>query len=142
MRLLVAALMLVLPLTCLATDPAVHPLKGQSATTQAQDEAHCHSRSVEASGFDPGEQPTAPSPAPVAGSGARAKGAVVGAAVGAITDNDVDEAAAKGAVAGGIVQRRRNRAATSEAQARNDAGSDAYAAARRACLGERGYRVD
>jgi hypothetical protein len=130
------------------TDPKVHPEKDQDAATQQADETACRSSAVAASGFDPAT--AAPvekaEPAPVAGSGARVRGAAAGATVAAIGDNDTSDGAAKGAVAGGMAQRRRNRAAAAQqnqsAQQQRAAQQASFDAARKACLGERGYRVD
>ena len=140
MAILAVALAIALPAH--AVDPAVHPGKGQDAATQDADEAACHASAVTASGFDPTQPATVAQPAPVTGSGARVRGAAAGAAVGAIGGNDVGDAAAKGAVVGGVAQRRRNRAAAAQQEQKAKAGADAYAAARKACLAERGYTVD
>ena len=124
---------------------AATPAKGQTADQQKNDEAQCSTQAVQQSGYDPANPPTtaAAQPAPVTGSGTRARGAAAGAAVGAIGGNDVGNAAAKGAVVGGVAQRNRNRNAAAdqnEAAAQNQqAGATAYQNARKACLQGRGY---
>jgi len=125
----------------------VYPAKGQAPEQQQADEVECSAWAAKNSGYDPAHPPvaTAAQPAPVAGSGARVRGAAAGATVGAIGGNDVGNAAAKGAVAGGIVRRNRSRAAASQANQQaaeaQKAGQAAYANARAACLEGRGYSV-
>jgi hypothetical protein len=117
----------------------------KTAEQQQNDEAQCSAQAVQQSGYDPANPPStaAAQPAPVTGSGTRAKGAAAGAAVGAIGGNDVGNAAAKGAVVGGVAQRNRNRNAAADqnaAAAQNQqAGAAAYQNARKACLQGRGY---
>ena len=130
-----------------AAQQQVYPAKGQTQKQQSADEADCGAWAVKNSGYDPAHPPVAATaqPAPVTGSGARVRGAAVGATVGAIGGNDVGNAAAKGAVVGGVVRRNKNRAAASQANAQaaeaQKAGQTAYANARQACLEGRGYSV-
>ena len=125
----------------------VSPAKGQAPEQQQKDEAECNTLAIQQSGYDPAHPPATATaqPAPVTGSGSRARGAAAGAAVGAIGGNDVGNAAAKGAVVGGVVQRNKNRAAASQANQaqaqQQQAGMTAYQNARRACLQSRGYTV-
>lgn len=144
-RVLLGALFL---LPCLAAaQQQVYPAKGQAPEQQRTDEAECSAWAIQNSGYDPAHPPQAATaqPAPVTGSGARVRGAAVGATVGAIGGNDVGDAAAKGAVAGAVVRRNRNRAAASQANQQaadaQKAGQLAYANARQACLEGRGYSV-
>jgi len=124
------------------------PAKGQSPQQQKTDEAACGTWATQQSGFDP-SKPAAPpppaQPAPVTGSGARARGAAAGAAVGAITGNDTSDAARAGAVAGGVAQRGANRrAAAGQQQAasqQQQAGQAEWQKARGACLEGKGYTV-
>lgn len=131
-----------------APQQAVYPAKGQTPEQQKTDEAECYTWAVQQSGYDPAHPPATATAqtAPVTGSGARARGAVAGAAVGAVGGNDVGNAAAKGAVVGGVVQRNRNRAAASQANQasaqQQQAGMTAYLNARRSCLQGRGYTVN
>ncbi len=141
-----AATAMLLPL--FAVGQAVYPAKGQTPDQQKSDEAECYTSAVQQSGYDPAKPPPATAtaqPAPVTGSGGRARGAAAGAAVGAIGGNDVGNAAAKGAVVGGVAQRNRNRgaaAASNQAAAdQQQAGVGSYQKARQACLEGRGYTV-
>ena len=124
----------------------VYPAHGQSPAKQQKDEYACHSWAVKQSGFDPAHPPTvvAATPAPVTGSGARVKGAAVGAAVGSFSGN-AGQGAAIGAVTGGVIRRNRNRqetAAQNQALANQiAAGQAAYGNARAACLTGKGYTV-
>jgi hypothetical protein len=125
----------------------VYPGKGQSPDQQKKDEAECHDWAAQQSHYDPANPPAVAvaQPAPVTGSGARARGAAAGAAVGAIGGNDVGNAAAKGAVAGGVVRRNKNRAAAAQANEaaaqQQGAAAASYWNARQACLEGRGYSV-
>ncbi len=122
-------------LTCVAM--MLPSLAGAQKTAEQQknDEAQCNTQAVQQSGYDPANPPAtaAAQPAPVTGSGTRAKGAAAGAAVGAIGGNDVGNAAAKGAVVGGVAQRNRNRNAAAD----QNAGCGAESAGGRDGLSER-----
>jgi hypothetical protein len=124
-----------------------YPAKGQSQAQQQKDEAACTDWATQQSGFDPRNPPVAAQAqaAPVTGSGARAKGALVGAGIGAVAGGDAGDAAVAGAVAGGVIRRGKNRRA---ARAQNDASAQAVAAsqagfdqARASCLSGRGYTL-
>lgn len=132
----------------LAAEQFVYPAKKQTPEQQRKDEGECGTWAVEQSHFDPAKPPQAApvaQPAPVAGSGARVRGAAVGATVGAVTGGDAGDAAVAGAVVGAQAQRRRNRQAANQAnQARAQQQAQAEAAywnARAACLQGRGYSV-
>jgi hypothetical protein len=133
--------------TAAQAQQVVYPANGQTPDQQKTDEAQCYTWAVDQSGYDPAKaQPAATAqPAPVTGSGTRARGAAAGAAVGAVGGNDVGDAAVKGAVVGGVVQRNRNRAAASSqnqsAAQQQQAGAASYQKARQACLEGRGYTV-
>ena len=131
-----------------AAQQYVYPAKGQSAEQQKKDEAACQSWAAQQSGFDPSKpqaaQPPA-QPAPVTGSGSRARGAAAGAIIGGATGGDAGDAAVVGAAVAGSAQRRQNRRA---ADAQNQAaaqqvqgGQEAFMKARGACLEGRGYTV-
>ena len=125
--------------------PAAYPAKGQSPAKQAKDEGECSAWATKQTGYDPAHPPvvTQAKPTPVTGSGARVRGAAMGAAVGGIAGNDVGDAAVRGAVVGGVAQRVRNRRAATQAnqanQAQVQASANGWAQARSACLSGRGY---
>lgn len=124
-----------------------YPAKGQSQAQQQKDESACSKWATEQTGFDPMNppQPAQAQAAPVTGSGARAKGALVGAGIGAVSGGDAGDAAVAGAVAGGVIRRGKNRRA---ARSQNEASAQAVAAsqagfdqARASCLTGRGYTL-
>ncbi|HEY2628364.1 MAG TPA: hypothetical protein VGI57_04520 [Usitatibacter sp.] len=124
------------------------PAKGQSAAQQKTDEAACNSWAIDQSKYDPANPPPPPAaaaPAPVTGSGTRARGAAAGAIIGGATGGDAGDSAVAGAVVGGVVQRNRNRQAAAQqnqASAQNSqAGLAAYTKARGACMEGKGYTV-
>jgi len=126
----------------------VYPTKGQSASQQKKDESECYTWAVQQSGVDPAKQaaPAAPTqPAPVTGSGTRAKGAAAGAVIAGATGGDAGRGAAAGAVTGGVVQRNRNRQAAAQqdqaAAQQQQAAQGSFQKARGACLEGRGYTV-
>jgi hypothetical protein len=131
-------------LSVLASMPSI--ALGSEPTQLQLDEIECSQVAIKSSGYDPAHPPGAPvaQAAPATGSGARVRGAAAGAAVGAIGGNDVGNAAAKGAVAGAVVRRNRNRAAASSQNQANaaaqQAGADAYASAKHACMVGKGYK--
>lgn len=123
-----------------------YPEHGQGHAKQQKDEAACSDWARSKSGYDPAHPPSVAraEPAPVTGSGARARGAAGGAIFGAIGGN-AGAGAAAGALAGGVVRRVRNR---NEADAQNQANAQhvanlkaSYYRARGACLSGRGYSV-
>jgi hypothetical protein len=124
-----------------------YPAKGQSQAQQQKDETACSQWATQQTGFDPMHPPVPAQAqaAPVTGSGARAKGALVGAGIGAVSGGDAGDAALAGAVAGGVIRRGKNRRAT---RAQNEAGAQQVAAsqagfnqARASCLSGRGYTL-
>jgi len=126
----------------------VYPAKGQTASQQKKDESECYTWAVQQSGVDPAKQaaPAAPTqPAPVTGSGTRAKGAAAGAVIAGATGGDAGRGAAAGAVTGGVVQRNRNRQAAAQqdqaAAQQQQAAQGSFQKARGACLEGRGYTV-
>lgn len=130
-----------------ASQHPAYPSKGQTAEQQKKDEAECNGWAVQQSGYDPAKPPVVAKaqPAPATGSGARVRGAAVGATIGAIGGNDVGNAAAKGAVAGAVVRRNKNRVAASQqnqaAAQQQQVAAAAYSNARQSCLVGRGYTV-
>jgi len=150
LHLAVGAAMLTLALAAHAQKPVVYPAKGQSSSQQSKDDGECLKWAQQNTGVNPSAPPptqaAAPPPPP---KGGRAKGAAVGATVGAIGDNDVGEAAVKGAVVGGVAQRNQARgqqqaAATQnqQAQAQQQQNMATYHKAYGACMGGRGYSVN
>lgn len=142
-----ACIAMALPLQAVAAQH-VYPAKGQSAQQQQSDQRRCDAWATDESGYDPAHPPVPATAkaAPVTGSGARVRGAAVGATVGAIGGNDVGNAAAKGAVVGGIVRRNKNRQAAAQ---QNEASTQqvqalegSYWRARKSCLEGRGYKVN
>ncbi|MFL5297907.1 MAG: hypothetical protein ACJ798_16140 [Phenylobacterium sp.] len=126
----------------------VYPARGQSAAKQTRDEGQCSTWATQQTGFDPARPPPAKVAADtkVTGSGARAVGAVGGAAIAGIAGGNAGTGALVGAATGGLVKRgRAHRAAGKE----NEANANAYAAdrsrfdqARATCLKGRGYTVN
>ena len=140
-----AALSVALPV---AAQQYVYPAKGQSPEQQKKDDAACKTWATQQTGFDPAKPPPPPAaaqPAPVTGSGSRARGAAAGAVIGGATGGDAGDAAVVGAAVAGSAQRRENRRAAgaqNQAAAQQvQAGQDAYMKARSACLEGRGYTV-
>ena len=148
-QILIGAIVLTVALAASAQKPTVYPAKGQSASQQSKDDGECLAWAKQNTGIDPSKpaqtQAAAPPPPP---KGGRAKGAVVGATVGAIGDNDVGNAAVKGAVVGGVAQRNRARgqqeaaaAQNQQAQAQQQADLGKYYKAYGACMTGRGYSI-
>lgn len=132
----------------LAQQPVVYPAKGQSADQQKKDQGECHTWAVGQSGYDPANPPQAAAPPPpkgATGSGARVRGAAVGATAAAITGNDAGDAAKTGAVVGASARRSANRqqarAHEQQVAQAQSAGQQGYAKAVAACLEGRGYTV-
>jgi len=145
MRKFFSLLVIIVAVPALAQDPApatnqkslaatlnvyVFPTTGQEASQQSQDEAACYQWAVQNTGNDPfdlakqaeqQQQQADQQQQQIAqsGQGAGARGAVGGAAMGAligeIADDDPGKGAAYGAAAGAIVSRRRTRRAKAEA---------------------------
>jgi len=144
----------------------VYPAKGQSSGQQSKDEAECYNWSKTQSGYDPMAPPPPAAPAQPAQpaksepDGARARGALRGAAAGAIVgeigSGDAGEGAAIGAGVGILAGGRRSRMAQSEQKAEAQAQAQQSAAQAQAaqkqladtfkkgmsvCLEARGYTV-
>ena len=156
-RLGVMALAGALTIGAAQADFFVYPQQGQSADQQKTDEFECYSWAKNQTNFDPMQQPTATSaPPPQTTSSASAgRGAVGGAALGALvgsTSANAGRGAAIGALGGGLIggmrrssqeqeqQQQQQQWAEQEAanyQARRNEYNRAYAA----CLEGRGYTV-
>lgn len=149
---LIGAVLLAVTYAAAAQKPIVYPSKGQSATQQNKDDGECYVWAKQNTGYDPASPPAqtgAAQPAAPLRQGGVLRGAAAGAAVGAVGDNDVGNAAAKGAVIGGVAQRSRHRgqqeAANQQAQAAQQqqaAANDTYQRAYSACMSGRGYTVN
>ncbi|HZW72245.1 MAG TPA: hypothetical protein VFF43_01805 [Caldimonas sp.] len=139
LQLAVGAALLTIAFAAQAQKPVAYPAKGQSASQQSKDDGECLAWAKSNTGIDPAA-PAAPPP-PQQG-GQRVKGAAVGAAVGAIGDNDVGNAAAKGAVVGGVAKRNQRRGAEQQAAAQSQQNLGTYYKAYGACMGGRGYTVN
>ena len=133
-----------------AQGTVIYPAKGQSAEQQNKDKGECHVWAVQQSGFDPA-QAQAPTGAPPAQGGERARGAARGAAAGAAIGaigGDAGKGAAAGAAAGTVAGGHRKREAARQQQAQTQQQQQAYAQsqagyqkAQGACLEGRGYTV-
>jgi outer membrane lipoprotein SlyB len=136
----------------MASDLYVYPAKGQSADQQSKDEYDCYQWAKRDTGFDPMAAPTASSPAPTTQQrqGGMARGALGGAAIGAIVgdSSDAGKGAAIGGLLGGMRQRRHNVEAEQQQAQWEQQESSQYANSRNnynrayaACLEGRGYTV-
>ena len=135
LQLAVGAALLTLAFAASAQKPIAYPAKGQSTSQQSKDDGECGKWAQTNTGVNPSAPPpaqaAAPPPPP---KGGRVKGAAAGAAVGAIGDNDVGDAAVKGAVVGGVAQRNRARGQQDAAASAEPAGPGAAAAGPRQVL--------
>ena len=148
LQLAVGAALLTLAFAASAQKPIAYPAKGQSTSQQSKDDGECQKWAQQNTGVNPSAPPPAQAAAPPPPKGGRAKGAAAGAAVGAIGDNDVGDAAVKGAVVGGVAQRNRARgqqdaAAAQNQQAQGQQQQDLarYWKAYGTCMSGRGYTV-
>jgi len=134
-----------------AQQPIVYPAKGQSAQQQQTDEGECHVWAKNQTGVDPAAMAAAPAPPPpsnTVGGGERvrgaARGAVGGAAIGAIA-GDTGKGAAAGAVVGtargGREARQKQGAQQQSVDNQRAQQLDTYNRAIGACLEARGYTV-
>ena len=145
---LTGAVSVLAPCVADAQPQHAYPANGQSPSQQQRDESQCATWATQQSGYDPARPPptAVAQPAPVTGSGARVRGAAVGAAVGGIAGNDVGDAALRGGAVGGVTRRVRNRRAANEQNQANaqyaQNAQASWAGARGACLKGRGYTVD
>jgi hypothetical protein len=138
-----------------AAQSVVYPAGGQTPQQQAKDQAECNAWAQQTTGIDPVAvaQQSASQPAPSGGTGQRARGALGGAAAGAliggIADKDVGESAAIGAVVGtiggGRRQRQQQEQQTAQYQAQQQQAQqalDTYTRAVNACMQGRNYVVN
>jgi len=134
-----------------AQQPIIYPAKGQSAQQQQTDEGECHVWAKNQTGVGPAAMAAAPAPPPpsnTVGGGERvrgaARGAVGGAAIGAIA-GDTGKGAAAGAVVGtargGREARQKQGAQQQSVDNQRAQQLDTYNRAIGACLEARGYTV-
>jgi len=138
-----------LAFAAVAQKPIAYPAKQQSSSQQATDDSECQAWSKQSTGIDPARPSAAPVAAPPPPRGGVARGAMAGAAVGAIGDTDVGNAAAKGAIVGAVAQRSRARgqqeataAQAQQAQGQQQQDLSTYYRAYGACMTGRGYTVN
>jgi len=126
------------------------PSKGQSPSTQNQDEGTCYAWAKRQTGIDPVAVASAPPPpsGPAVGGGERvkgaAKGAIGGAAIGAIagdTGKGAGIGAVAGTMAGGRQARQNQQAKAQQAQDAKAATLQHFNKAFGACMEGKGYVV-
>ncbi len=141
-----------------ASELYIYPTKGQATEQQEQDKYDCHAWAKQQTGFDPSAGMVASSPPPSyqeptasVGRGA-VTGAVGGALIGGIANDNWGKGAAIGALGGGIfggARRSNQQAAQAQAQAdwsrqqqaQYEQQRKSYNRAFSACLEGRGYTV-
>ena len=151
LRMAVLVVVCALSQTVQAQQPLAYPSKGQSQDKQQADEAYCRDWTQSRTGIS---QQMANSPAPqqtgpAVGGGQRARGALRGAAAGAVVggvaNNDSGQGARTGAavgvVAGGVRARQDRRAANESAQSQQSGNLATFNQAYSSCLQGRGYSV-
>lgn len=136
-----------------AQQPIIYPAKGQTPEQQAKDQGECSVWATQTTGVNPAQlaQQAASQPTATGPQGERAKGAVAGAAGGAIigaiagdTGKGAAIGAATGVIAGGARQRRSGQAQAQQQQAsqqQTQASLNTYNRAYGACLEGRGYTI-
>ena len=157
-RLVLPALALCIPALA-GAQSYVYPERGQSPQQQQADRSQCHGWAVQQTGFDPASARAAPAPPPpsqeVVGSGAMARGALGGGALGAVggaIGGDAGKGAAIGAASGALIGGiRRHRQIEQEQQMYQSQvaqqqgtlaqGQANYERAFGACMAGRGYTV-
>ncbi|MCW8928887.1 MAG: hypothetical protein OQL19_01460 [Gammaproteobacteria bacterium] len=134
-------------------DFMIFPAKGQSNETMEQDKFACYGWAKEQSGFDPMKTPTTSTPPPSQEkkSGGAVRGALGGAALGAIigdSSKSARNAGAAGALIGGARQRSANNTTAQNTEQWKQQEASKYANNRNnydraysACLEGKGYTV-
>lgn len=135
-----------------AQQPAAYPSKGQSSTTQANDESSCRNWAQSQTGISPNAaaQPAPQQTGPAVGGGQRVggalRGAAAGAVVGGVANNNAGHGAAVGAAAGvvaGGVRARQDRRAQNQAAANQQTNTQAtFNQAYGSCMKGRGYTIN
>ncbi len=146
---LLGALWLSAPLR--ADDLMIYPKGAQSPEQQEKDKFECYGWAKNQSGFDPMALPTATAPPPQqqARRGGVLRGAVRGAAIGEIVDNDWKTGAKAGAAIGGMRRADQKRKEAQEQQRWEQEQQQIYAEKRNrynrayaVCLEARDYAVN
>jgi len=139
--------------TAMANELMIFPAKGQSNEQTEQDKFSCYGWAKGQTGFDPMQVPTTTTPPPSQAkkSGGIARGALGGAALGAIvgdSSKSTKRGAAAGALIGGVRQNSANSATAQKTQQWEQQESSNYANNRNqynraysACLEGKGYTV-
>jgi len=126
--------------------PIAYPAKGQTPQQQQKDDGECYGWAKSTTGIDPAAVAATPPPSSgsTVGSGDRARGAVRGAAFGAIV-GDSGDAAGKGAIigtmAGGAQARQKQRNQQAAAQSQQQEAINTFYRAHSACMEGRGYAI-
>jgi hypothetical protein len=142
---------LALVATASAQYPPAYPAKGQSQQQQATDSTECKSWAQQSTGIDPAvaSQAAPQQTGPAVGGGQRARGAVRGAAAGAVIgeagNGDAGHGAKVGAtagvVAGGSRARQERRASNANAQQGQQNAMTTFNSAWATCMKGKGYTV-
>jgi hypothetical protein len=142
---------LIVAATALAQYPPAYPAKGQSQQQQANDSTACRNWAQQTTGIDPAlaSQPAPQQTGPAVGGGQRARGAVRGAAAGAVigeagsgdAGHGAKVGAAAGVVAGGSRARQERRAANANAQQGQQNAMATFNNAWATCMKGKGYTV-
>ena len=135
---------LVLSPVAWAQKPIAYPAKGQNQAQQSKDDGECYVWAKQNTGIDPAAPPPAAPPPPPQGERARgalrgaAAGAIIGEASGGSASRGAGTGAALGVVAGG--SRQRQNAAAAQQQSTQSA-AQTYNRAYGACMQGRGYTL-
>ncbi len=150
-RLLISGLVLFAGAAAQAGEPFIYPSGGQSQEQLEQDKYECYTWAKQNSGFDPMQPPPSTTQVVEQRRGGVVKGALGGAALGAIigdSSKSTGRGAAAGALIGGVRQSSQNRRSQEAAQQRAQQQANAYSAERAsydrayaACLEGRDYTV-
>lgn len=130
----------------------IYPANGQSAEQQSKDEYECYVWAKDKTGFDPAqaESPATTQPTQSSSNAGRQVlgGALAGAAIGEIVDDDAGKGAAIGAVGAGLFGGMKRRQKQTQQQQSQNQSIQAYESRRAeyntylsACLEGRGYSV-
>lgn len=135
----------------LAQQPIVYPARGQSTAQQAKDDGECFSWAKGSTGIDPltlAANPPAQETGPATGGGERlsgaGRGALGGAAIGAIAGNTGKGAgvgAVVGTMAGGRQARQNQEARNTQSQTAHQQQVATFNRAYSTCMSGRGYSV-
>lgn len=149
MHVLVLAALIAAAPSATAQKPIIYPAKAQSPQQQQKDEGECYVWARNTTGIDPAAVASAPPPQQAAPTGSAAKGAVRGAAGGALLGEAIDDNPGGGAAAGAVVGTARGARQGKQAQAQQQQQAQAkqqqtmntYYRALGACMEGRGYTI-